>query len=71
MIPPPLISFGTDPRRYKLAEKLSDRLDEMSKDLTAMMDEINSASSNLSKTNKNDDPVGVLSKSVELLLIVP
>ena len=43
--------------RYKLAEKLSDRLGEMGKDLASMIEEINDASSNLSKTSKSDDPV--------------
>lgn len=42
---------------YKLAEKLSDRLDEMGKDLKSMIEEINSASLTLNKTNKADDPV--------------
>ena len=41
---------------YKLAEKLSDRLEEMGKDLAGMIDEINATSSTLSK-NKADDPV--------------
>ncbi|KAL9121482.1 MAG: hypothetical protein Q9187_001960 [Circinaria calcarea] len=44
-------------RTYKLAEKLSDRLDEMGKDLTSMIEEINDASSNLSKNSKSDDPL--------------
>lgn len=43
--------------RYKLAEKLSDRLDEMGKDLTSMIEEVNGASATLSKTNKADEPV--------------
>ena len=43
--------------RYKLAEKLSDRLDEMGKDLTSMIEEINDASLNLGKNAKADDPV--------------
>ena len=43
--------------RYNLAEKLSDRLDEMGKDLKSMIEEINLASSSLNKTNKGDDPV--------------
>lgn len=47
--------------RYKLAEKLSERLDGMGKDLTSMIDEINGASSTLSKTSKPDDPVGFTS----------
>ena len=42
---------------YQLAYKLSDRLDEMGKDLTSMIEEINDASSTLSKNVKTDDPV--------------
>ncbi|KAJ5863713.1 uncharacterized protein N7529_005629 [Penicillium soppii] len=51
---------GPDQEReatYKLAEKLSERLDEMGKDLTSMIEEVNSASSTLSKTNKADEPI--------------
>jgi len=44
-------------RTYKLAEKLTDRLNEMGKDLTSMIENINDASSNLSKNNKSDDPL--------------
>ncbi|KAL4875945.1 Nsp1-like C-terminal region-domain-containing protein [Aspergillus karnatakaensis] len=44
-------------RTYKLAEKLSDRLDEMGKDLSSMIEEVNSASSTLSKTSKADEPI--------------
>lgn len=44
-------------RTYKLAEKLTDRLDEMGKDLTTMIDAINETSFNLSKSNRTDDPV--------------
>lgn len=44
-------------RTYKLAEKLTDRLDEMGKDLTSMIQEINAASASLTKTSKPDDPV--------------
>jgi hypothetical protein len=43
--------------RYKLAEKLSDRLNELNRDLTEMIEEINSTSQTLSKTGKPDDPV--------------
>lgn len=43
--------------RYKLAEKLSERLDEMGKDLISMIEEVNGASSTLSKTSKADEPV--------------
>lgn len=42
---------------YKLAEKLSERLDDMGKDLTSMIEEVNGASSTLTKTNKADEPV--------------
>jgi nuclear pore complex protein Nup62 len=57
-------------RTYKMAEKLSDRLDDMGKDLGAMIEEINSASSNLSKTSKPDDPVShYISKRVFLLFL--
>lgn len=42
---------------YKLAEKLSDRLNDMGKDLTSMIEEVNGVSSNLSKTSKSDEPV--------------
>lgn len=48
----------TESYSYKLAEKLSERLDDMGKDLTSMIEEVNSASSTLSKTNKADEPVG-------------
>jgi nuclear pore complex protein Nup62 len=44
-------------RTYKLAEKLSERLDEMGKDLSTMVEEVNSASATLSKTNKADEPI--------------
>jgi nuclear pore complex protein Nup62 len=44
-------------RMYKLAEKLAERLDDMGKDLTSMIQEINTASSSLSKAGKPDDPV--------------
>lgn len=44
-------------RTYKLAENVTDRLDEMGKDLGKMISEINSISGSLSKGNKPDDPV--------------
>jgi len=47
-------------RTYKLAEKLGDRLDEMGKDLTSMIQEINTASASLSSSTKADDPVSPL-----------
>jgi nuclear pore complex protein Nup62 len=46
--------------RYKLAEKLSERLDEMGKDLTSMIEEVNGASATISKTNRADEPVSSL-----------
>lgn len=46
---------------YKLAEKLSERLDEMGKDLTSMIEEVNGASATLSKTNRADEPVSGIS----------
>jgi nuclear pore complex protein Nup62 len=47
-------------RTYKLAEKLTDRLDDMGKDLTKMIKEINDMSGTFSKGNKPDDPVSIL-----------
>ncbi|KAJ5751843.1 nucleoporin Nsp1 [Penicillium odoratum] len=44
-------------RTYKLAEKLSERLDEMGKDLTSMIEEVNAASATLTKTNRADEPI--------------
>lgn len=44
-------------RTYKLAEKLTDRLDDMGKDLTKMIKEINDMSGALGKGSKPDDPV--------------
>jgi nuclear pore complex protein Nup62 len=44
-------------RTYKLAEKLQDRLNDLNKDLTEMIEEINTTSQALSKTGKPDDPV--------------
>ncbi|MCJ1287276.1 FG-nucleoporin nsp1 [Xylographa opegraphella] len=51
-------------RTYKLAEKLADRLNEMGKDLTSMVENINDVSSNLSKNGKSDD---ALSQIVRVL----
>lgn len=51
---------GPDQERektYQLAEKLTDRLDDMGKDLTKMIKEINDMSSTLGKGSKPDDPV--------------
>ncbi|KAL9619175.1 MAG: hypothetical protein Q9160_006184 [Pyrenula sp. 1 TL-2023] len=44
-------------RTYKLAEKLSDRLDEMGNSLTGMIEDINSTSTSLCKTSKSDEPI--------------
>lgn len=44
-------------RTYKLAENVTDRLDEMGKDLGKMISEINDISGSLNKGNKPDDPV--------------
>lgn len=44
-------------RTYKLAEKLSDRLEDMGKDLTTMIEDINTASASLSKQTKSDEPI--------------
>ncbi|MCJ1353029.1 MAG: FG-nucleoporin nsp1 [Icmadophila ericetorum] len=51
-------------RTYKLAENLSDRLNDMGKDLTSMIEEINDASTRLSKSSKADD---TLSQIVRVL----
>jgi len=51
-------------RTYKLAEKLQDKLNELNKDLTEMIEEINTTSQTLSKTGKPDDP---LTKVVRVL----
>lgn len=54
-----------------MAEKLSERLDEMGKDLTSMIEEVNGASSTLSKTNKADEPVRIpfSPRSLKLMLM--
>ncbi|OAX82667.1 hypothetical protein ACJ72_02983 [Emergomyces africanus] len=44
-------------RTYKLAERLSERLNEMGQDLGSMIEEVNSASSALSKATKADEPI--------------
>lgn len=52
---------GPDQERektYKVAEKLTDKLEEMGRDLSKMIKEINDISGTLSKGNKPDDPVG-------------
>ncbi|KAG0650633.1 Nucleoporin NSP1 [Hyphodiscus hymeniophilus] len=44
-------------RTYKIAEKLTDKVDEMGKNLTSMIEAINDASTNVSKNAKTDDPL--------------
>lgn len=51
---------GPDQERektYKTAEKITERLDEMGRDLSKMIKEINDISGTLSKGNKPDDPL--------------
>lgn len=43
--------------RYKLAERVSDRLNGMNQDLTSIIEEINTTSTNLNKTSNVDEPV--------------
>lgn len=58
-------------RTYKLAEKLTDRLDEMGKDLGKMIKEINDMSGTLSKGDKPDDPVSLpLYTSLEVMRLL-
>ena len=72
---------GPDQERektYKLAEKLTERLDDMGKNVASMIEAINEASSNLSKSSsKADDPVSLstagirhMTNSVQLSQIV-
>jgi len=58
-------------RTYKTAEKLTDRLDDMGKDLTKMIKEINEMSGTLSKGSKPDDPVCFLSSLLEYAKLTP
>jgi Nsp1-like C-terminal region len=44
-------------RTYKLAERLSERLEDMGRDLGSMIEEINAANAGLSKTARPDEPV--------------
>lgn len=50
-------------RTYKLAEKLTQQLDEKSRDLSKMVKEINDISGTLSKGTKAEDPVSSSSNS--------
>lgn len=46
-------------RTYQLAERLSERLDDMSRDLQSMIEEVNAANASLGKSSKVDEPVCV------------
>lgn len=50
-------------RTYKLAEKLTQQLDEKSRDLSKMVKEINDISGTLSKGTKAEDPVSLTQKN--------
>lgn len=50
-------------RTYKLAEKLTQQLDEKSRDLSKMVKEINDISGTLSKGAKPEDPVSIVPTS--------
>lgn len=56
-------------RTYRLAERLGERLDEMSRDLQSMVEEINAVNGELGKTNKADEPVCCSFHLLNLLLI--
>ena len=49
--------FSDQSNRYKTAEKLQDRLNELNNDLTEMINDINATSQTLSKSGQPDDPV--------------
>lgn len=46
-------------RTYRLAERLNGRLDELNRDLTDVIDEINAVSTMLSRSKGGDDPVSL------------
>jgi nuclear pore complex protein Nup62 len=46
-------------RTFKLAEKLEERLDDMSKDLESMIEEVNAANASLNRNSKTDEPVSL------------
>jgi len=56
--------------RYNTAERVSERLTDMSKDLTTMIEEINDVSSTISKTGNADDPVRMGTLCYNTLLII-
>jgi len=47
-------------RTYRLAEKLNGRLDQLNRDLTDVIDEINTVGTLLSRSKGGDDPVSLL-----------
>jgi nuclear pore complex protein Nup62 len=54
---------GPDQERektYKLAERLSERLDEMGVDLESMVEEVNATNAGLNRTGKADEPVSFM-----------
>ena len=54
--------------RFKLAEKLADRIEGCNKDLTDMIEEVNTISGMLNQTNGADDPVSyALLLAIELI----
>jgi nuclear pore complex protein Nup62 len=55
-------------RTYKLAEKLEEKLNEMDKDLSSMVEEVNAANASLSRNGQGDEPV---SRSVAEILLLP
>jgi nuclear pore complex protein Nup62 len=44
-------------RTFKLAERLGERLEDMSRDLESMIEEVNGANASLNKNSKADEPV--------------
>lgn len=46
-------------RTYQLAQRLGEQLDDMSRDLQSMVEEINAANSSLGKNSKTDEPVSL------------
>lgn len=46
-------------RTYKLAERLSERIDDIGRDLSSMVDEVNAANASLSRNGKGDEPVSL------------
>jgi nuclear pore complex protein Nup62 len=44
-------------RTFKLAERLGERLEDMSRDLETMIEEVNGANASLNKNSKPDEPV--------------